>query len=101
MKLVEVIDESTGKVVGRVPRYDGQEIAHMVDAAFAAQPDWELAPLFERAQILYKFCDLVSANIDVISNYMACEMGKPIMQARAEVDYAAEIGRNNIEYGKP
>ena len=100
MKLVEVIDESTGKVVGQVPRYDGQEIAHMVDAAFAAQPDWELAPLFERAQILYKFCDLVSANIDVISNYMACEMGKPIMQARAEVDYAAEIGRNNIEYGK-
>ena len=100
MQMTNIIDESTGKVVGAVPRYTGEEIAQMVDVAFAAQPDWELAPLFERGQILYKFCDLVSENIDEIANYMACEMGKPIMQARAEVDYAAEIGRNNIEVGK-
>lgn len=100
MKMTDVFDEATGKLVGTVPRYTGEEIADMVDTAFAAQPDWELAPLFERSQILYKLCDLLDENIGEIANYMACEMGKPIMQARAEVTYAAEIGRNNIEVGK-
>lgn len=100
MKMIEIIDESTGKIVGSVPRYTGKEIAEMVDIAFAAQPGWERSPLFERGQILYKFCDMVAENIDQISSCMACEMGKPIMQARAEVTYAADIGRNNIEFGK-
>lgn len=100
MKMTEIFDESTGKLVGTVPHYDAKEIAEMVDIAFAAQPKWEKAPVFERAKILYKFCDLVAENIDEIANYMACEMGKPIMNARAEVDYAAEIGRSNIEVGK-
>ena len=31
---------------------------------------------------------------------MSNDMGKPIMQSRAETTYAAEIGRANIEVGK-
>lgn len=100
MKMVEVIDESNGKVVGEVPKYDGKEIAQMVDTAFAVQPRWEKVPTFERAAVLYKFCDLVDENRDTIATYMAEEMGKPISQARAETTYAAEIGRANIEVGK-
>ena len=55
MKMTDVIDESTGKAVGQVPKYDGPEIAKMVDTAFEVQPDWERTPLFERGAILYKF----------------------------------------------
>lgn len=100
MQMVDVIDESTGKVVGTVPRYDGAEIAAMVDTAFEAQPGWERVPLFERGAILYKFCDLVDAHREEIASYMSNEMGKPILQSRAETTYAAEIGRANIEKGK-
>ena len=100
MKMMDVIDESTGKVVGSVPNYNGEEIAKMVDVAYAAQPRWEKVPLFERGQILYKFCDLIDQNREEIANYMSCEMGKPILQSRAETTYAAEIGRANIEVGK-
>ena len=100
MRMMEVIDESTGKVVGTVPNYTGEEIAAMVDVAFAAQPDWEKVPLFERGQLLYKFCDLIDQNREEIASYMSNEMGKPILQARAETTYAAEIGRANIEVGK-
>ena len=59
MQMMDIIDESTGKVVGSVPNYTGEEILKMVDAAFAAQPAWVKVPLFERGQILYKFCDLI------------------------------------------
>lgn len=100
MEMVKVLDESTGKVVNTVPKYTGEEIAAMVDTAFARQPSWEKVPLFERGQILYKFCDLIDENREEIANYMSCEMGKPILQSRAETTYAAEIGRANIEVGK-
>lgn len=100
MKMMDVIDESNGKVVGSVPHYDGKEIEGIVDVAFAAQPRWERVPLFERGQILYKYCDLVDKNREKIASFMANEMGKAISQSRAETTYAAEIGRANIEVGK-
>jgi acyl-CoA reductase-like NAD-dependent aldehyde dehydrogenase len=98
--MMNVVDESNGKLVGSVPYYTGEEIAGMVDIAYAAQPRWERVPLFERGQILYKFCDLIDQNRDQIASFMSNEMGKPIMQARAETTYGAEIGRANIEVGK-
>lgn len=100
MKIVDVIDEYSNEVVGQVPKYDASEIEEMVDKAFAFQPRWERVPLFERCQIMYKFCDLVDEHREEIAMAMANEMGKPISQARAETTYAAEIGRANIEVGK-
>ena len=100
MRMMEVIDVSNGKTVGSVPHYGGKEIAEMVDVAYAAQPRWENVPLFEKGQILYKYCDLVDEHRNEIASFMSNEMGKPITQARAETTYAAEIGRANIEVGK-
>lgn len=100
MKMIEVFDESTGSVVGSVPYYNGNEIADMVDTAFASQPRWEKVPLFERGQILYKFCNLIEEHSDELAAVMANEMGKHISQAKAEVTNAAEVGRANIEVGK-
>lgn len=99
-KTLEIIDESNGKVVGTVPYFNGEEIAEMVDVAYTYQPRWENVPLFERGQILYKFCDLVDEYREDIATFMSNEMGKPITQAKAETTYAAEIGRANIEVGK-
>ena len=57
MRMMDVIDESTGKLSAAYLIMTGKEIAAMVDAAFEIQPKWEKVPLFERGQILYKFCD--------------------------------------------
>lgn len=100
MRMQEIIDESNGKVVGTVPFYDADEMSAMVDKAYAFQPRWELVPLYERAEILYKFCELIDENREEISQYMAQEIGKPIFLSRMETTYAADIGRGNIERGK-
>ncbi len=100
MEMRDIIDISTNEVVGQAPWYNGEELAKMVDVAFDAQPDWERAPLFERGQILYRYCDLIDENRDEIARLASLEMGKPILQSRAETTYAAEIGRANIEHGK-
>ena len=100
MEMRDIIDISTNEVIGQAPWYNGEELAKMVDVAFDAQPDWERAPLFERGQILYRYCDLIDENRDEIARLASLEMGKPILQSRAETTYAAEIGRANIEHGK-
>lgn len=100
MEWTQIINETNGKLVGEVPRYTGPEIAEIVDTAFAAQPRWERVPLFERAQILSRFCDLLDQNRDKLAESMSAEMGKHISQSRAEAAYSSEIGRANIEVGK-
>ncbi|MGI6212390.1 MAG: aldehyde dehydrogenase family protein [Anaerovoracaceae bacterium] len=100
MEMRKIIDISTGKEIGEAPWNTGAEMAEMVDIAKAAQPDWERAPLFERAQILYKFCDLIDEHREEIASLESLEMGKPISQSKTETQYAAEIGRANIEHGK-
>jgi acyl-CoA reductase-like NAD-dependent aldehyde dehydrogenase len=100
MEMRTIVDISTGKEIGQAPWNTGEELAAMVDTAFAAQPDWERVPIFERAQILYKFCDLIDANRDEVASLESLEMGKPISQSKTETQYAAEIGRANIEHGK-
>lgn len=100
MEIRDIIDVSTGKVIGQAPWMNKEDILGMVDTAFAAQPGWERAPIFERAQILYKFCDLIDENREEVAMLESLEMGKPILQSRAETTYAAEIGRANIEVGK-
>ncbi len=100
MKMMDVIDISNGKLVGAVPYYDGPEIAEMVDKAYEYQPRWEKVPVFEKGQILYKYCDMIDEYREDIAQFMSQEMGKPISQSRAETTYSAEIGRANIEVGK-
>ena len=100
MKMVNVIDESTMEVVGSVPKVDKAEILDMVDRAYAAQPAWENAPLYERSEILYKFCALLDEHAEEIALLMCKEMGKPYGKAMSEMTYTPNIGRANIEYGR-
>lgn len=100
MKMVDVYDESTKEVVGSVPKYNEAEIAEMVDKAYAKQPEWEKVPLYERADILYKFCALVDEHNEEIALTLCKEMGKPFNKAMSELTYSPNIGRANIEVGK-
>ena len=100
MKMVDVYDESTNEVVGSVPKYDAAEIVEMVDKAYAMQPTWEKVPLYERSEILYKFCALVDEHAEEIALAMCNEMGKPYARAMSELTYSPNIGRANIEYGR-
>lgn len=100
MKMVEVFDESTNKLVGKVPYYSGEEMEAIVDKAVAAQPKWENVPTYERSRILYKWCDLITEHSEELAIALSENMGKQIACARAEAAYSADIARGNIEVGK-
>ena len=87
---VDPIDNpATGELIAKVPRFGHAEAVGAIEAAARAFGPWAKALPKERAQILRRWFDLIIANRDDIALIMTSEQGKPLAEARGEVDYAA------------
>jgi succinate-semialdehyde dehydrogenase / glutarate-semialdehyde dehydrogenase len=68
----------------------GPEEARLAaDAAVTAFESWSKTTAFERAAILMKWHLLILDHTDELARIMAHEMGKPVVEGRGEVKYAA------------
>ena len=92
-RTIEVEDPATGQVLTTVFDASEQDGAAALDAAVAAQADWRRTPARDRAEILRRAFDLVTARADEFALLMTLEMGKPLAEARGEVAYGAEFLR--------
>jgi succinate-semialdehyde dehydrogenase/glutarate-semialdehyde dehydrogenase len=81
----DVANPATGKVIEAVPKGTPEDIRAAVDAAVIAQKSWARVPIFERANILYRFLDIVDENKESLARTLSAENGKPIAEARAEI----------------
>ncbi len=84
-----IVNPATGKLIAKVPRFGDAEATAAIDGAARAFGPWAKALPKERAQILRRWFDLIIANRDDIALIMTSEQGKPLAEARGEVDYAA------------
>ena len=87
----DVLSPYSGQVIGRVPMCGADEVDHAVRAASAAAVDWRKVPLKERTQLLFRYRELLHANIDRISHCAAGEAGKTVAEARAGVLKGIEV----------
>lgn len=99
-KTVAIANPANGRIVGHVPVMGAVESRRAIDAAAAALPAWARRTAKERAVILRKFADLMSANADDLAIIMTSEQGKPLAEARGEVAYAASFLEWFAEEGK-
>lgn len=60
-----------------------------VAAARAAWPKWAALPLSDRVSIVRKFANIVKAESETLADLIARETGKPLWEARTEVDTVA------------
>lgn len=88
-----VIDPSTEHVLAEVADADPSDGEAALEAASRAQEDWGRTAPRERAEILRRAFDAVTARADEFALIMTLEMGKPIAEARGEVAYGAEFLR--------
>jgi succinate-semialdehyde dehydrogenase/glutarate-semialdehyde dehydrogenase len=86
-----VVDPATGQTIALVPRLGAQVAREAVEAAARAFPAWSTKTGKERAAILRRWCDLMLANRDDLALIMTSEQGKPLAEAKGEVDYAASF----------
>ena len=88
---VEVKNPATGEVLARVPRCGVPETRRAIAAAKKAFPAWAAKSAKERGKILRRFADLMVANGDDLGRLMTAEQGKPLAEAKGEVNYAASF----------
>jgi len=86
-----ILNPATGAVLGRVPALGAAEVCLAVEAADAAFRTWSKRPAKERAVLLRRWFDLILANREDLATIITSEQGKPLAEARAEVDYAASF----------
>jgi succinate-semialdehyde dehydrogenase / glutarate-semialdehyde dehydrogenase len=89
--VIDVDNPATGEVIGTVPRLGQAETRHAIDAAARAFPRWSTRTAKERAAVMRRWFDLMMANQDDLARLMTTEQGKPLVESRGEVAYAASF----------
>jgi succinate-semialdehyde dehydrogenase/glutarate-semialdehyde dehydrogenase len=96
----EVKNPATGETIATVPRMGTAETRRAIDTANAAWPAWRATTAKQRAVILRKWHDLMMENADDLAKILTTEQGKPLAEARGEIQYAASFLEWFAEEGK-
>ncbi len=86
---LDVTDPASDTVFASVPDGSAADARAAVDAAHAAFPAWRIVPAKQRAQILKRWNDLIVAHQDDLGRLISREQGKPLVEGKGEVLYAA------------
>ncbi|WP_342000268.1 NAD-dependent succinate-semialdehyde dehydrogenase [Microbacterium sp. LWH7-1.2] len=90
---IAVRDPSSGKTLAAIADAGAREGVAALDAASGAQRGWARSSARDRARVLTRAYELVQQRRDEFALLMTLEMGKPLPQSYAEVDYASEFLR--------
>jgi aspartate-semialdehyde dehydrogenase len=86
-----VRDPATGELVAQVAISDATGARDAVDAAQQAFWQWSAMLPQHRAQILHRWHAMILEAKEDLARIMVAEQGKPISEARGEIDYAASF----------
>lgn len=97
---VPVHNPASGERIGTAPDMGAAETRRAIEAASTAFPAWARRTARERSGILRRWYELMIANQDDLAILMTAEQGKPLNEARAEIQYAASFIEWFAEEGK-
>jgi succinate-semialdehyde dehydrogenase/glutarate-semialdehyde dehydrogenase len=87
----DVTDPATGSKLADVANLGAEATESAIAAANKAWPAWRSKTAKERAAILMKWFQLLHANADDLARIMTAEQGKPLAEAKGEVNYGASF----------
>lgn len=80
---------ATGTELARYEPQSAQEVDGILDAAASAQAVWRRCDVTERTPLLREMARVLREGRDTYAALITAEMGKPINEARAEIDKCA------------
>jgi succinate-semialdehyde dehydrogenase/glutarate-semialdehyde dehydrogenase len=83
------VDPATGETLNSYPAADLPAVRDVLAVVHAAQPAWAARPVQERAELVRAVGAQLRKQADELAGLMTAEMGKPIVEARAEVEKSA------------
>jgi succinate-semialdehyde dehydrogenase/glutarate-semialdehyde dehydrogenase len=91
---------ANGRPIGTVPVMGAAETRRAIEAADQALPAWRALPAKERAATLRRWFELILRHQEDLARLMTLEQGKPLIEARGEIQYAASYVEWFAEEGK-
>ena len=85
-----IVNPAVGERIGGVGAAAPAEATAALDAALRAQPAWQRLPAPTRAGYLRQIRDVLLRHLDLLAEQLVLEGGKPLAEARGEVEFAAE-----------
>ncbi|RUC61449.1 NAD-dependent succinate-semialdehyde dehydrogenase [Pseudomonas aeruginosa] len=82
---------ASGEVLAELPVCREAEAEFAVESAQAAFLRWRAVPAKQRGEIVHRWYQLVVENKDDLATLITLEEGKPLAEARGEIDYAASF----------
>ncbi|MBI1919067.1 aldehyde dehydrogenase family protein [Candidatus Microgenomates bacterium] len=96
---MDIFSPLDNSVVGTVPQMSITEVNQAVEAAFAAQKDWQKRPVFERVEIIKKAAQLLKDYREDFIKTLSLEIGKSEKDSQAEVDRTVDLINYYAEEG--
>jgi len=97
---IAVNNPANDELLGSVPKMGAAETQRAIDAAHTALPAWRSKTAAQRGKILRRWFELMLENQDDLALLMTLEQGKPLIEARGEIAYAASFIEWFAEEGK-
>lgn len=85
------VNPSTGEEFARYVFQDEAAVGETLDRSQAGFGQWRKESVLKRSSILERMGAVLRANAAAYANVITCEMGKPITQARAEIEKCAGL----------
>ncbi|MGN4126441.1 CoA-acylating methylmalonate-semialdehyde dehydrogenase [Lysinibacillus sphaericus] len=85
-----VYNPTTGEVIGKVPLATEEETREAIAKAQTAFPKWRDTSVSKRAEIVLKFRNLVTENMDELLQIICRESGKTVEDAKGEITRGLE-----------
>jgi succinate-semialdehyde dehydrogenase len=89
----QVFNPADSSLVGAVPNLCASDVRGAIRRASDALPAWRALLPRQRADILMAWRDLILERADDLAMLITLEQGKPVADARGEVEYGAEFVR--------
>ncbi|GAB2602731.1 NAD-dependent succinate-semialdehyde dehydrogenase [Kocuria himachalensis] len=93
------VNPATGRVLAEHPTATDAEVQEALAGADAAFRAWRAVPIEERAAVVARVGALFTERVEELAATITEEMGKPLAEAREEVEFCAEIFAYFAEQG--
>jgi lactaldehyde dehydrogenase/glycolaldehyde dehydrogenase len=97
---IPVTNPATEGQIADVRNASEQDVAAAIEAADAAQREWDKTPARERGALLRDISDLMLEHVDELAELVTTEQGKPLDHARGEVEDAADLVQYMAEWDR-
>lgn len=88
---ISVDNPATGALLGSVPKMGTAETRRAIEAAQRALPAWRALTAKERSAKLRRWFELILQHQEPLAQLMTLEQGKPLVESRGEIAYAASF----------